>query len=37
MGTLAAGLSVLLLAAGDVSFVVHFLEVVRSVNILELY
>jgi hypothetical protein len=37
MGTLAAGLSVLLLAAGDVSFVVHFLQVVRSGNTVKLY
>lgn len=37
MGTLAAGLSVLLLTAGDVSFVVHFLQVVRSGSVGELY
>lgn len=29
MGTLAAGLRVLLLAEGDVSLVVHFLHIVR--------
>ena len=29
MGTFAAGLSVLLFAVGDVSLVVHFLQLVR--------
>jgi hypothetical protein len=36
MGTLAAGLSVLLLVVGDVSFVVHFLPVVRYGNAVKL-
>lgn len=31
MGTFAAGLSVLLFAVGDVSLVVHFLQIVRRV------
>ena len=36
MGTLAAALSVLLLAAGDVSSVVHFLRIVRSGNTVDI-